>query len=137
METENKGNNMESGFQINALLLLESDFSRISNVQFGEKAKNDVNINTEVGVENNLISVTETVTVVQRYEQEEQVKIKVKMVGVFQSIGHSQLDDFEAFGRVNGAAIIFPYIREHITNLTIKAGIPAILLPPVNFTNNK
>ena len=131
-----KKNKMESGFRINALVLIESNFSRVANVQFGENVKNDMNINTEVGVDNTMISVTETVTVIQKCDNVEQVKIKVKMVGIFESIGKSQLKDFDAFGRINGAAIIFPYIREHITNLTLKSGIPAIILPPVNFTTN-
>ena len=133
MDKENK---MESGFRINALVLVESNFCRIANVQFGENVKNDMNINTEVGVEDNVISVAETVTVIQKCDEIEQVKIKVKMVGSFESVGKSQLNDFDAFGRINGAAIIFPYIREHITNLTLKSGIPAIILPPVNFTKN-
>lgn len=134
MENENK---MESGFRINNLLLVDSNFSRIANMQFGDKATNDIHIDTEVSVDGNLINVAETVTCVQKYEDIVQVNIKVKMVGLFEKIGDSQLTDFETFGRVNGAAIIFPYIREHITNLTLKSGIPAIILPPVNFTNNK
>lgn len=60
------------------------------------------------------------------------------MVGIFECIGESPLkSDYDAFGRVNGAAIIFPYVREHITNLSIKAGIGSILLPPVNFAGGK
>ena len=133
MENENK---MESGFRINSLLLVESNFTRIANMQFGDKATNDIHIDTEVGVDGNFINVAETVTCVQKYEDVEQVNIKVKMVGLFERIGDSQLNDFEAFGRISGAAIIFPYIREHITNLTLKSGIPAIILPPVNFTKS-
>jgi len=37
------------------------------------------------------------------------------------------------FGNVNGAAIIYPYIREHLTSLSVKAGVGIILLPPANF----
>ena len=58
------------------------------------------------------------------------------MVGIFECIGESQLKDYEKFGKINGAAIIFPYIREHITNLSMKAGLGPIILPPVNFTKN-
>ncbi|NCD10471.1 MAG: preprotein translocase, partial [Negativicutes bacterium] len=36
-------------------------------------------------------------------------------------------------GNVNGAAIIYPYIREHLTSLSVKAGVGIILLPPANF----
>ncbi|MGL4852250.1 MAG: protein-export chaperone SecB [Phocaeicola sp.] len=125
---------MESGFKIDDLLLLESSFSRIHNVVF-EHVTNDLSINTEVGVNENKITVIEEVTLVQRFEAIEQVKIVIKMVGVFEATGASKITDLELFGKVNGAAILFPYIREHITTLTLKAGIPPIILPPVNFQN--
>jgi preprotein translocase subunit SecB len=130
------GNNkLESGFKITNLLLVESHFSRINNVQFGEDAKNDVEINTEVSVNGSSIIVAEEVILVQKYHEVEQVNIKVKMIGIFESIGESIIRDFNEFGKVNGAAIISPFIREHITNITLKSGIGAIILPPVNFTN--
>lgn len=98
-------------------------------------AKNDVEINTEVSVNGSSIIVAEEVILVQKYHEVEQVNIKVKMIGIFESIGESIICDFNEFGKVNGAAIIFPFIREHITNITLKSGIGAIILPPVNFTN--
>lgn len=130
-------NNTDSGFQINNLVLAESSFTRIPNVIFGENTKNNFNVNIEVGVNDKVITVVEEVTLVQRFKEVEQVKINVKMIGVFECIGDSPLTDFKQFGRVNGAAIIFPYIREHITSLSLKAGISAIILPPVNFTKTE
>lgn len=128
---------LESGFKINNLLLIDSVFSRINEVKFGEKVKSEFNISTEVAVTDKTITVAETVTFVQKFEGIEQVNIKVKMVGIFECIGDTILKDYDEFGRINGAAIIFPYIREHITSLSLKSGIGAIILPPVNFTKNK
>lgn len=122
-------NKMESGFRINNLILLESKFKRINNVQF-EDANLDLNIDTEVSVNNNIISVAETVSVKKTHNNTEQFSFLVKMVGIFECIGESQLKDYEKFGKINGAAIIFPYIREHITNLSMKAGLGPIILPP-------
>ncbi len=130
-----KVNNTESGFTINNLILVESSFRRIENVDFSDTVENELNIGTEVAVQDNDIIVAETVTIVQKNEEKEQVNVRVKMVGMFKKVGASDITDLEEFGRVNGAAIIYPYIREHITNLSIKAGIGAIILPPVNFTN--
>jgi len=124
----------ESGFQINNLILVESLFSRINNVVFEDNIINDFNINVEVAVNEKVITVAEEATLVQKFQNIEQVKIRVRMVGIFESVGDNPLMDFEEFGRVNAAAIIFPYIREHITNLSLKAGIGAIFLPTVNFT---
>ena len=132
--------NMESGYRIKNLLLLESNFKRINNVNFDDALpglKMDMNINTEVGVQGNVISVAETVTVVQNYNDAEQFSFLVKMVGVFECVGESELKDYDLFGRVNGAAIIFPYIREHISGLSLKAGLGPIILPPVNVVGNQ
>ena len=95
-----------------------------------------MNIGVEVSVEKNIITVAETVYFTQKYNDVEQVNIEVKMVGIFECIGETLLKDYEEFGRINGAAIIFPYIREHITTLSLKAGIGVIIIPPINFVKN-
>lgn len=133
---ENK-DNLESGFQIKNIILIESIFNRISNVSFGEDVVNDLNINVKVGVVNNLINVEEEVTLNQKFQDKNQVTIKVKMIGVFEKIGDSPIEDLNEFGRINGAAIIFPFIREIITNITLKGGIGPIILSPVNFAKLK
>lgn len=129
---------MDSGFKINNLLLLESKFSRIENVQFkGGASKLNMNIETEVNVQGKIISVLEKVPLAQKDATTEQFSFVVKMVGIFECIGESSLTDYESFGKVNGAAIIFPYIREHISNIALKAGLGSIIIPPVNFTANQ
>ena len=128
-------NNMQktsSGFAIKNIILTESSFTRINNVIFKD-SKTDININVNVSVEKANIIVEETVDVVNKNNETEQMKARVKMVGIFEVIGESQLKDLNEFGRINGAAIIFPFIREHITNLSQKGGMGSIILPPVNF----
>ncbi|MFA6400464.1 MAG: protein-export chaperone SecB [Salinivirgaceae bacterium] len=132
-----QNNQLESGFRINNLLLLESNFKRISNVTFNNPDKKQViNVDVEVNINENNIFVTELVTLKDMLAEVEEVSYSVKMVGVFEKFGDSKLD-MEEFGRVNGAAIIFPYIREHITNLSAKAGLGLLILPPFNFTKQK
>lgn len=128
---------LKSGFRIINLLLLKSDFNRINDVKFDEKVKNAVDMNVNVSVNEKLITVTETVTVSQMCDEKEQVTVVVTMAGIFESEGESEIKNLKDFGSVNGASIIYPYIREHITNLTLKAGVGAIILPPVNFTKIK
>jgi preprotein translocase subunit SecB len=125
---------IESGFIIKNIILIESNFSRVNNVVF-DNPKNNININVNVSVVNRIITVEETIDIVQKHGDNEQMKFHVKMVGIFEKIGESELNDLDKFGRINGASIIYPYIREHITNVTLKAGVGAVLLPPVNFTN--
>lgn len=128
-------NNLQSGFKINSLLLLESAFERVINVTFDnpDTIQNiDVDVKVEV-YENNTVAVIEEIKYTQTFNNIQEVSASIKMVGVFEKIGDSILD-LEHFGNVNGAAIIFPYIREHLTNLCSKAGLGLIIIPPFNFT---
>lgn len=125
-----------SGFTLQHILLIDSMFHREDAVSFDPKVENELNINTGVNVDGKTVNVMLQVVIDQQFEGKTQVKIDVKMIGVFECVGETPLaDNLENFGRVNGAAIIFPYIREHISNLSIKAGIPPIVLPIVNFQN--
>lgn len=125
---------MESGFRIDNIILLNSEFSRVNNVVFDGDIQNKLDIHTDVAVNGEQVIVGEEVSVIQTFKDVEQVKIRVKMVGMFTRVGDSEIKDLDSFGRVNGAAIIFPFVREVITNTSIKAGLPAIIIPPVNFT---
>lgn len=125
---------IESGFSIKNIILIESAFSRVNNVVF-ENIHNDININVNVSVDGNNITVEETVDISQKHNGNEQVKFRVKMIGLFEKIGESEITDLDSFGRINGASIIYPFIREHISNIALKGGLGVLILPPVNFVN--
>lgn len=124
----------ESGFSIKNIILIESVFSRINNVIF-DNTHNNININVNVSVDGLNITVEETVYLSQLHDGNEQIKCRVRMIGLFEKIGDSELTDLDKFGRINGASIIYPYIREHISNIALKAGLGNIILPPVNFAS--
>ena len=134
----NNKNEMESGFRITNLILLESSFKRVPNVTFNnENINENINVNINVNVKENIIFVTEKIDYTQSFNDIEEVNCSIVMVGIFEKIGDTKLEDLEQFGRINGAAIIFPYIREHLSNLSSKAGLGLIILPPVNFTKTQ
>lgn len=127
----------QSGFELQHIVLTNSSFHRIENVSFDSNVENNLNINTSVNIVGDTVSVLLQVGIDQQFKGQSQVTIDVAMIGVFRVIGQTPLaTNLENFGRVNGAAIIFPYIREHISSLSIKAGIPPIVLPIVNFQSS-
>ena len=127
-----KINNNGSGFQLKSIILVDSHMSRKPNVNFKE-LKLDVEIGTGVGVKDNVVNVKLSVNVKQMENGIEQSEMSATMVGTFEKTGETPLNDMEGFGRINGASIIFPFLREHIANLAMKAGLGPIMLPPVNF----
>src|SRR5690554_4750285 len=120
--------NIESGFKIHHIILLESSFHRIANVVFNRpEIKQDIQIDSKITVDEkkNSVSVIQTLFFSQLYNEEKQIAATIKMAGTFEKVGEVEID-LEQFGRVNGAAIIYPYIREHLSNLSAKAGVGVI-----------
>lgn len=126
--------NPKSGFTLENIILIESSFKRISDVIFDKKAQNSFDINVGVASAEPRIAVTVDVAVAQSRDEVEQFRITAKMVGIFKKEGESDIKSDEDFGRINGAAIVFPFVREHIANMALKGGLGAVLIPPVNFT---
>ena len=127
--------NLENGFKIESLTLVDCKFSRgpiISSNSSEVDIKHDLQV--DVNVKDNLVFVVEKFQLSQSNNNEIEFNIEVTMLGIFSKVGEMSLS-LEEFGYVNGAAIIFPYIREQVSNLSLKGGLGNIILPPANFVN--
>ncbi len=51
----------------------------------------------------------------------------------FESSKEISDEEIEKVCLINCAAIIFPYLREHLADLTRRSGLPPYHLPPINF----
>ena len=70
--------------------------------------------------------------------------IEVEKVGLFEfdrtieeTLKENNIPSIEQFVSINAASIIYSYIRQHITDLSLKARIGPIFLPIVNFVKLK
>ena len=123
-----------SGYKILNLALLESHFERVSTITFDlEKVTRDSETSIDIQkISEEQVLVTETLTFSQTFENITEFSVKIKMIGVFEKEGETDLS-IDDFARINAPAIIYPYIREHLSNLTTKAAVGTILLAPYNF----
>ena len=124
-----------SGYKILNLALLESSFVRSTIVTFDiEKVKRESETDIEIQkITDEQVLVTETLTFSQTsIEGEVEFSAKIKMIGIFEKNGDTELS-IEEFAQVNAPAIIYPYIREHLSSLTTKAAVGTIFLSPYNF----
>ena len=123
-----------SGYKILNLALLESHFERVSTITFDlEKVTRDSETSIDIQkISEEQVLVTETLTFSQTFENIVEFSVKIKMIGVFEKQGETDLS-IDDFARINAPAIIYPYIREHLSNLTTKAAVGTILLAPYNF----
>lgn len=61
--------------------------------------------------------------------------LTVEGLGTFTFDGEPNQNTLKNVSSINAPAIIFPYIRETIADITRRAGFPPLHLPPVNFVN--
>lgn len=117
------------------IILIESDFERQANIEFtNPHFNNELNINVEDSKKGNKLFITVTASLKGMLKGEKQFSFLTKYVGIFEFDDNLELST-EQFAKINGPAIVFPFIREHIANLSLKAGIDPILLPPINFVH--
>ena len=120
-------------YKLLKIMLIESNFKREPKIDFNNKAKkSDVNIEIQNSREDDKIIVIETVTFKSYTSDKIDVQAKIKMVGIFEACDTPPVS-IKQFVEINAPAIIFPFIREHLSTVSLKAGITPILLPPVNF----
>ena len=65
-------------------------------------------------------------------DEKELFNVQCTMIGLFSVIAGNENMDLADFSRLNAPALIFPYIRETIASTSIKAGIPPVIIPPIN-----
>jgi len=134
---ENIKEKLDSGYQIINVIMTESSFSRIPHIDFqGKQITNDINVDINHSISDDMITTELAVVFSVKNPSGSLANAKTRMVGVFKVLGNPELSK-EIFATVNAPAIIYPFIREHICNLSLKGGLGSIFIPPLNFTKKK
>jgi preprotein translocase subunit SecB len=95
------------------------------------------NINVELNnsvsaVSEGIYNVVLTVTVTAKREEKTFFLVEAGQAGIFQ-IRNVPQDGIDAILGVTCPTILFPYVREVISDAVNRAGFPPVLLAPVNF----
>lgn len=98
-----------------------------------EKDKVEINTSVEVDYSHKGKEFTVQVRVEMPDGENAPFSFAVEGVGSFALQEEPPENVLESIARINCAAIIFPYIREAIADLTRRAGVPPLHLQPVNF----
>ncbi|WP_338791856.1 protein-export chaperone SecB [Bernardetia sp. MNP-M8] len=123
----------QNSFELLNIILLESNFKRDVEISYtDEEFKSNIDIGIENQLKDSILFVEVSLTYSSGIEDNKEIQAFIKMVGVFKCPNNSDLST-ETFGKINAPAILFPFIRENLASVSMKAGISPILLPPVNF----
>lgn len=129
-------------YKIESIVIVESVFKRVPNIPMDrEQLRNEVFI-TVSGNANEVnevqkIMVELNVSVKGKIEEEIKFEINIKSIGSFIHEGENFHLSVEDFKNINGPAIMFPFIREHVSSLCLKGGLGSVLLQPVNFVRKE
>ena len=98
-----------------------------------ESPQMDVNLSTgSLSISDDLYQANITVTVTAKIGDKTMFLVECSQVGIFriQNVPDDQLPMVLGIGCPN---IVFPYLRETISDVVVRAGFPPVLLNPVNF----
>jgi len=134
--------NKKPGIEFDSVILQKLNFNRdVSTVHPKMDLKVEFNISSTVNSDKTKATILLEVTI--KDSEQSNFFIDCKMVGNFSVIQGDENLDLNQFLNINAPALIFPYVRETISNITMRAGIKPIILPPINMhlvkksTNNK
>ena len=93
----------------------------------------DIQLHTQAGsVEEGLFEVVVTATVTAKIGEKIMFLIEVKQAGIFQ-IRNVPTDELEPILAVMCPNILFPYLREVVSDVAVRGGFAPVLLNPINF----
>ena len=96
------------------------------NINLEFKLNKSINPNTKKGI-------VELECILQLEDSSKNIYVLINpiFIGIF-SESETKNMDLDTFINKHAPALLIPYIREHITNISSKAGITPIILPPIN-----
>jgi preprotein translocase subunit SecB len=121
-----------SGYIFQNITLLESTFKRAALINFDSPPTPEILINTNHQEDGDKIVCTVKLSFKIIKDATELINFDCLYVGTFQKTGAPKLD-VKTFGTINAPSIMFPFVREYLAGVSLKAGLNPILLPPVNF----
>lgn len=83
-------------------------------------------------IEEGIYEVVITATVTSKIGEKVMFLVEVKQAGIFR-IQNIPAEDMETLLAVMCPNLLFPYLREAVSSLTVRAGFPPVLLNPINF----
>jgi len=123
---------MEAKFSFESLRLLESHFKL--NTDFRPRGKQPIEISTEINISHKQQDKAVKVSIsVSSDNKKQPFVLDTTVMGTFNFLKIPPKKDLNKIVYVNCAAIMFPYVREIIADLTRRADIPPFHMDPINF----
>ncbi len=95
--------------------------------------KIDLNLtNTQTHIEGDVFEAVLCVTATIKLEEKTAFLIEVHFAGLFSISGFDEIEQKYLLGS-QAMNVLFPYVREVVSDMTVRGGFPPLILSPVNF----
>ena len=126
----------QAGFSIEKIYLKDASLEIPNAPQiFTDRSQPQVGIelsNFAQQLEDNVFEVAIKVTVTSKIEDKTLFLVEVTQAGIFQIRGVPE-ENLEMIVGITCPNILFPYARESVSDLVVRAGFQPVLLNPINF----
>ncbi|MGD9679104.1 MAG: protein-export chaperone SecB [Vulcanibacillus sp.] len=97
-----------------------------------KQMKIDFKVDNRINDSKNIL-FTDFSIIIGKDDEEMPFMLDIVVTGMFKKDEKNENMDLETFSKSNAAVILFPYVRELISNLTMRAGLSnPIIIPPMN-----
>ncbi|MBP7881686.1 MAG: protein-export chaperone SecB [Candidatus Methylopumilus sp.] len=135
-ETQAEGQMPQPGFGIEKLYVKDLSLEIPNAPQiFTEREVPQVGIeisNSASKLDEGVYEVVLTITVTSKLADKTVFLIEVAQAGIFQ-VQNVPEDNLEIIFSITCPNILFPYAREVVSDLSVRAGFPSVVLSPINF----
>lgn len=126
----------QAGFRIEKIYLKDASLEIPNAPQiFTDRSQPQVGVelsNFAQQLEDNIFEVAIKVTVTSKIEDKTVFLVEVTQAGIFQIRGVPE-ENLEMIVGITCPNILFPYARESVSDLVVRAGFQPVLLNPINF----
>jgi preprotein translocase subunit SecB len=126
----------QPGFSIEKIYVKDASLEIPNAPQiFTDRTQPQVSIelsNVAQQIEENIFEVAIKVTVTSKIEDKTVFLVEVTQAGIFQ-ISNVPAENIELIVGITCPNILFPYARESVSDLIVRAGFQPVLLNPINF----
>lgn len=123
----------QPGIVTESIILLESNFIRYPVYSEEIEPRVSLSYSSNQAQDNKWNGVlTANVSALTVPEGEKIFEARIRYLGVFKADPENENLEIDKFIRYHAPAHIFPYLREFLTSLSTRSGLPQVILPPVN-----
>ena len=90
----------------------------------------DLGVHTSLSEDKKLLKILMDIDLF-KYMENPPMTLKFSLVGIFRTGDNPNLD-LESFATLQGPALLVPFAREVIANITSRSPLPALIIPPLN-----